>query len=87
MYASKNCKSSKFNRRRKALTKGTGMERKDRGRTDFIINTKKLEWQVKSKRTIKLFTDTFSRVVTLSSNLGKVSNDKEVAPDKQNFCS
>ena len=43
MCASKNCKRSKFNRSRKKLIKGTGMERKDRGRTDFIINTKNLE--------------------------------------------
>ena len=34
---------------------------------------------------MKLFADTFSRVVTLPSNLRKVSNDREIAPDKQEF--
>ena len=43
---------------------------------------------MKSKGTMKLFADTFSRVtVALSSNLGKVSHEKEKAPDKQEFCS
>ena len=87
MYASKNCKSSKFNRRRKALTKGTEMERGRPWSPGFYYQRQKEEYKVKSKGTMKLFADTFSRVVTLPSNLRRVSNDKEIAPDKQKFCS